>query len=86
VNYASKYGISWGKRRPVRKADNLPQFCAVVTKCGNNNFLETSGPLRACKATALPFTGIKQNPMRYCRKLFIIVIMRITQPYWTNRD
>jgi len=29
---------------------------AVVTKSGNINFLEPSGPLRACNGTALPFT------------------------------
>ena len=28
------------------KADNLPPSCAVVTKCGNFNFLEPSGPSR----------------------------------------
>jgi len=38
----------------VRKADNLPPSCAVVTKSGNLNSLETSGPLRACNGTALP--------------------------------
>jgi hypothetical protein len=42
----------------VRKADNLPPSCAVVTKSGNLNFLEPSGPLRACNGTALPFTGL----------------------------
>jgi len=46
--------ISWGKRRPVRKADNLPPSCAVVTKSGNLNFLEPSGPVQACNGTALP--------------------------------
>ena len=44
-----------GVKRPVRKADNLPPSCAVVTKSGNLNFLEPSGPLRACNGTALPF-------------------------------
>ena len=29
--------------------------CAVVTKSGNMNFLEPSGPLQACNETALPF-------------------------------
>jgi len=29
----------------VRKADNLPPSCAVVTKSGNLNFLEPSGPV-----------------------------------------
>ena len=40
----------------MRKADNLPSSCAVVTKSGNLNFLEPSGPLQACNATDLPFT------------------------------
>jgi len=38
----------------VRKADNLPPSCAVVTKSGNLNFLEPSGPDQACNGTALP--------------------------------
>jgi len=38
----------------VRKADNLPLYCAVVTKSGNFNFLEPSGPVQACNGTALP--------------------------------
>jgi len=37
----------------VRKADNLPPFCAVVTKSGNLNLLEPSGPLVAFNGTAL---------------------------------
>jgi len=46
----------------VRKADNLPPSCVVITKSGNLNLLEASGPLRACKGTALPFTcGIEKN-------------------------
>jgi len=36
------------------KADNLPPYCAVVTKSGNLNFLEPSGPVQACNGTALP--------------------------------
>jgi len=36
---------SWGQRRPVGKADNLPPSCAVVTKSGTLNFLEPSGHL-----------------------------------------
>jgi len=39
----------------VRKADNLPPPCAVVTKSGNLNFLELSGPVQTCNGTALPF-------------------------------
>jgi len=40
----------------VRKADNLPPSCAVVTKSGNLNFLEPSGPVQACNGTALAFS------------------------------
>ena len=32
----------------------LQPSCAVVTKSGNLNFLEPSGPLRACNGTDLP--------------------------------
>jgi len=35
----------------VRKADNLPPSCAVVTKSGNLHFLERSGPLRTGNGT-----------------------------------
>jgi len=38
----------------VRKADNLPPSCAVVTKSGHLNLLEPSGPVQACNGTALP--------------------------------
>ena len=38
----------------MRKADNLPPYCAVVTKSGNLNFLESFGPVQACNVTALP--------------------------------
>ena len=38
----------------MRKADNLPPSRAVVTKSGNLNFPEPSGPLQACNGTALP--------------------------------
>jgi len=54
----STRSISWGWRRPVRKADNLPPSCAFVTKSGNLNFLEPSGPLQACNGTALPYIYI----------------------------
>ena len=47
------------------KADNLPPSRAVVTKSGNLNFLEHSGPLQACNGTAfaLPFTMKKAGDM-----------------------
>ena len=41
-------------KRPVRKADNLPPSCAIVTKSGNLNFLEPFGLVKACNGTALP--------------------------------
>jgi len=56
----STRSISWGQRRPVHKADKLPPSCAVVTKSENLNFLEPSGPLRACNGTALPFYFLLQ--------------------------
>ena len=40
----------------MRKADNLPPSCAVVTKSWNLNLLGPSGPVQACNGTALPFT------------------------------
>ena len=40
----------------MRKADNLPPSCAVVTKSGNINSLEPSGPVQACNGTALQDT------------------------------
>ena len=47
----------------MRKADNLQPSCAVVTKSGNLNFLELSGPLQACNGTALPLP----STVRICR-------------------
>jgi len=36
------------------KAESLPPSCAVVTKSGNLDFLEPSGPVQAYNGTALP--------------------------------
>ena len=47
----------------MRKADNLPPSCAVVTKSGGLNFLEPSGPVQACNGTAVPFY-IKEDETR----------------------
>jgi len=55
----STRSISWGQRRPVRKTDNLPPSCAVVTKSGNLNLLEPSGPVQACNGTALALLGFE---------------------------
>ena len=43
----------------MRKADNLPPSCAVVTKSGSLNFPENSRLLRACNGTALPLPLLK---------------------------
>ena len=51
----STRNITWGNRRPVRKAHNLPPSCDVVMKSGNLIFLEPSGPLQACNETDIPF-------------------------------
>ena len=39
----------------MRKADDLPPSCTVVTKSGNLKFPEPSGPLQACNGTALQY-------------------------------
>ena len=44
----------------MRKDDNLPPSCAVVTKSGNFSFLEPCGPVQASNGTALPLT-LKKN-------------------------
>ena len=53
----------------MRNADNLPPSCAVVTKSGNLNFLEPSGPVEACNGTA--FTGQRG----YCHLIFNHVVL-----------
>ena len=50
----SNRSVSWGCVRLT----TLPPSCAVVTKSGNLNFLEPSGPLQACNWTDLPFTYV----------------------------
>ena len=44
----------------MRKADNLPPSC-VVTKSGNLNFLEPSGPVQACNGTDLPLLSYMRS-------------------------
>ena len=52
----------------MRKADKPPS-CAVVTKSGNLNFLESSGPLQACNGTDFSFLLLQASvwtvPSRY---------------------
>jgi len=40
----------------VRNADNLPPYCAVVTKSGSLNFSEPPGPVQACYEAVFYFT------------------------------
>ena len=44
-----------GKGDRCVRLTTLPPSCAAVTKSGNRNFLEPSGPLRACNGTDLPY-------------------------------
>ena len=74
----------------MHKADNLPPYCAIVTKSGSLNFSEPSGPVQACYRTALPFTIIllssKENMIiqfgiKKAHKSQHIKILIITQQY-----
>ena len=56
----------------MRKADNLPPSCAVVTKSGSLNFLERSGPIQTCNGTALTF--ILYTILLLCFLLFLIFL------------
>jgi len=75
----SARSISWGLRRPVRKADNLPPSCAVVTKSGNLNFLEPSGSFQACNGTALPFYHIRSAVFTCPTSFFFSISLSIAQ-------
>ena len=76
----------------MRKADNLPASCAVVTKSGNLNFLEPCGPVQACNGTALPlpllytvFARIWIQPSIWKRiNDYVISIITILALYFTN--
>ena len=53
----STRNISWGKRRPVREADNLNTFmCRMSWRSGSLRLLELSGPHRACYGTLYTFS------------------------------
>jgi hypothetical protein len=67
----STRSISWGYLQLVRRAATLPPSCAVVKKSGNRNFLEPSGPLRACNETALPLpcSVIRQGVWELLQKI-----------------
>jgi len=48
-------GVDSASNRNEYQLTTLPPSCAIVTKSGNLNFLEPSGPLRACNGTAFIF-------------------------------
>ena len=87
----STRSISWGVKRPVRKADNLPSSCAVVMKSGNLNFLEAFTPLRACNGTALPFTFTSEtSPTEWirvfpCIETFFFLVLEMEYIYGAVR-
>jgi hypothetical protein len=50
----STRNISWGQRRPVRRADKpYHLYVPIVLKSKSLNFLEHSGPLQTCNGIAL---------------------------------
>ena len=49
----------------MRKADNLPPSCAVVTKSENLNFLEPSGSVLACNGIAFLYEIDWINKRKY---------------------
>jgi len=64
----------------VRKADNLPPSCAIVTKSGSLNFLEPSGPVQACNGTALPFyCQLTQEGLCLMKLIFCIYLLFISE-------
>ena len=62
------------------KAATLPPSCAIVTKSGNLNFLEPSGPVQTCNGTALPFYHLSYyDPSIEVRKLVSFVTVQTSQ-------
>ena len=60
-----------GKGGRCVRLTTLPPSCAVVTKSGNINFLETFGPVQACNGNALPLTLHEINP--FAPELFFLI-------------
>ena len=57
----------------MRKADNVPPSCAVVTKSGNLNFLEPSGPVQACNGTEKKFRIIIKD---LCYRTITVILAK----------
>ena len=70
----STRSISWGKGGRCVRLTTLPASCAFFMKSGNLDFLEPSGPLRACNGTDLPIYNVlypaerhqMDHPNLYC--------------------
>ena len=66
----------------MRKADNLPPSCTVVTKSGNLNFLEPSGPFRACNGTALRLRT--EVTVKMCLQSTIMILIESKIVYFSG--
>ena len=62
-----------GKGGRCVRLTTLPPSCAVVTKSGSLNFLETSGPVQACNGTALPLLIVILLCSRLCIYIYIYI-------------
>jgi len=77
--------ISWGLRRPVRKADNLPPSCAVVMKFGNLNFLEPSGHLGPVMGMIYLFIQKYYYFLQLsCHSMAVVLTLVQTKQIWIN--
>ena len=56
----------------MRKADNLPPYCAVVKKSRSLNFLEPSGTPMACTESALPLLSVSVRILELRVVLYIV--------------
>jgi len=70
----------------VRKADNLPPSCAVVTQSGKLNFSEPSGPLQACTGLLYPFYNDKTKLTKLKRGENDLVIIQTYMPTSDYKD
>ena len=77
--------ISWGLRRPMRKADNLPPSCAVVMKSGNLNFLEPSGHLGPVMGMIYLFIQKYYYFLQLsCHSMAVVLTLVQTKQIWIN--
>ena len=59
----------------MRKDDNLPPSCVVVTKSGSLNFLEPSGSVQACNGTDLPLPFYLQGNTEFYDKIVLFCLL-----------